>query len=386
MAAIPYMNLYVADYLSDTAHLTTLEHGAYMLLLFNYWQRGEALPGDDRKLARIAHLTDAEWHDIRPSLVDFFVEQDGRWRHARVERELASFRTKAEKASNAGRASAQRRSNGRSTDVEQTFNHTDTDTDKPKDNPEAAQHGSPRDAALRLDENSLEGKLRTAADWWHNAPKLSLVQPIQALIDRGADLDLDVIPTVRAYAEQAGSRTSWKYFVGPITDAWKARIAAGSAAPTPLPAAKVVELQSRVYVRYGTDQGDAWIAHYRKSLDKPAPRDMRGGWYFDSEWPPGHAQHNPKSTTVCPSPGDSAGEGRRLTEETDDVAGGGSAEVVAGVSHTMKSSEPPQPITETQAGFLVSPPAQEAGASAPAPASDLPDVPDFLKRRKGRAA
>ena len=38
MAALPYMQFYVADYLADTTHLTAEEHGAYMLLLFSYWQ------------------------------------------------------------------------------------------------------------------------------------------------------------------------------------------------------------------------------------------------------------------------------------------------------------------------------------------------------------
>lgn len=41
---------------------------------------------------------------------------------------------------------------------------------------------------------------------------------------------------------------------------------------------------TRVYVRYGTDQGDAWEASYRLNGRVP-PRDSAGGWWFDSEYP-----------------------------------------------------------------------------------------------------
>lgn len=155
MAALPYMPLYVADYLADAAHLTTQEHGAYLLLIMTYWQRGEPLPADEIKLARIARLTAEEWSLVRDNLAEFFDISGAEWRHSRIERELNLVRDKTEKARLAGRASAQRRLNNRSTDIEQllngrstgvqqkrngrstsvqrTFNHTDTDTDT--DNP-----------------------------------------------------------------------------------------------------------------------------------------------------------------------------------------------------------------------------------------------------------
>lgn len=129
MAALPYMPLYVADYLADAAHLSTTGHGAYLLLIMTYWQRGEPLPDDERKLARIARMTEAEWQDVRDDVSEFFNVREGEWFHSRIERELDKVRSKSSAASRAGKASAERRSNGRSTDVEQTLNHTDTDTD-----------------------------------------------------------------------------------------------------------------------------------------------------------------------------------------------------------------------------------------------------------------
>ncbi|GGH14596.1 hypothetical protein GCM10007036_14020 [Alsobacter metallidurans] len=126
MAALPYMPLYVADYLADAAHLTAAGHGAYLLLMMTYWQRGEPLPADDRKLARIARMTDAEWAEVRPDVAEFFREEDGRWFQPRIERELEKVRDKSEIARSAGQASAARRAskggNARSTDDQRTSN------------------------------------------------------------------------------------------------------------------------------------------------------------------------------------------------------------------------------------------------------------------------
>lgn len=145
MAALPYMQLYVADYLADTAHLTTMEHGAYLLLMFNYWQRGESFKAKDeqslnKRLATIARLSLAEWEEVRETLEDFFEVTDTEWFHQRIDRDLESVNAKSGKAKAAGKASAKRRSSERSTDaeqtlsvrsapVEQTLNHTDTDTE-----------------------------------------------------------------------------------------------------------------------------------------------------------------------------------------------------------------------------------------------------------------
>jgi uncharacterized protein YdaU (DUF1376 family) len=138
MAALPYMPLFVADYMADAAHLTTLQHGAYLLMLMNYWQRGKPLPNDDLQLSRIARLGKREWNANRDVLRAFFYEQDNMLVHSRVDSELAKVHAKSLKCKKAGQASVQRRLNGRSTDAEQTLNHTDTDTSTPLSNDNGA--------------------------------------------------------------------------------------------------------------------------------------------------------------------------------------------------------------------------------------------------------
>jgi hypothetical protein len=41
----------------------------------------------------------------------------------------------------------------------------------------------------------------------------------------------------------------------------------------------------QIYVKYGTEAGDAWEAYHRTVLHKPPPRDTKGGWYFPTEFP-----------------------------------------------------------------------------------------------------
>jgi len=125
MAALPYMPLYVADYLADTAHLTALEHGAYLMLIMNYWQRGKPLPSDDERLARIARVSVEEWGRIRPVISEFFAHADTVWMHDRIEAELAKVLDKSTKA----RASALRSHSVRSASAQRMPCYTDTDTE-----------------------------------------------------------------------------------------------------------------------------------------------------------------------------------------------------------------------------------------------------------------
>lgn len=125
MAALPYMPLFVADYLADTAHLSTTQHGAYLLLIMNYWQRGGPLPDDDARLAKIARVGPREWARMRDTLSEFFAVGDGAWSHSRLTRELARVEAKSLKSKAAAQASVQRRFGERSTSVEPTDTHTD---------------------------------------------------------------------------------------------------------------------------------------------------------------------------------------------------------------------------------------------------------------------
>lgn len=101
----PWMPLYVGDYLADTRHLSTEEHGIYFLLILHYWRTG-GLPVDDTRLARIAGVPQDTWNQCRSTISAFF---DASWKHKRIELELETTRRQSAAGKTGGIASGKAR-------------------------------------------------------------------------------------------------------------------------------------------------------------------------------------------------------------------------------------------------------------------------------------
>jgi uncharacterized protein YdaU (DUF1376 family) len=99
------MPVYIGDYLADTMHLSTEQHGGYLLLLFHLWRRG-ILPDDDVVLAQITGLSISAWSITRAVLGEFFEIRDGLWHHGRVERERSRIAAKQTSNSNKAKLAA----------------------------------------------------------------------------------------------------------------------------------------------------------------------------------------------------------------------------------------------------------------------------------------
>jgi len=79
MAEFPALPLWTDAYLADTSHLTTIEHGAYLLLLMAAWRSKDCrLPNDDKRLARYCRMTGPQWKRIKSTILEFFYV-DGEW-------------------------------------------------------------------------------------------------------------------------------------------------------------------------------------------------------------------------------------------------------------------------------------------------------------------
>ena len=106
---LPFMAMYIGDYLRDTSHLSMAEHGAYHLILYAYWQNGGPISSDPERLRRIARASRDEWPSVMATVAEFFIDDGATWTHKRVELELEKARGRVEKAAKGGRASAARR-------------------------------------------------------------------------------------------------------------------------------------------------------------------------------------------------------------------------------------------------------------------------------------
>lgn len=117
MAALPYMQFYVAEYLADTMHLSTEEHGAYLLLIFNYWQTGKPIPKN--RLSRIAKIPNDRWTTVEDSLKEFFNDTGTEWVHKRIEADLAVVAEAHKQKAAAGKASAESRKRAKQAEEKQ---------------------------------------------------------------------------------------------------------------------------------------------------------------------------------------------------------------------------------------------------------------------------
>ncbi|MDY0105298.1 MAG: YdaU family protein [Giesbergeria sp.] len=140
---------HIGDFNSATRHLTFVERALYRELLDLYYDTERPLNAEVSKLARRV-LANTE--ELREALVvvleEFFVLADDGWHNDRCDREIASFHSKQEQQSRAGRASAAKRTGGKPPDK----------GDAAPSNPEPEDGGGGADGGSTDVERALHGR------------------------------------------------------------------------------------------------------------------------------------------------------------------------------------------------------------------------------------
>jgi len=176
-----YYQFNIGDYVSHTRHLSPIEDIAYRRLLDAYYLSERPLNSGLTSVARQIGMREHE-EEVGLVLQEFFVLGEDGWTSNRADKEIAHYKSKIEQASKAGKASAERRSSARSTDVQPT-NNQEPITNNHKPIVEKKQRGSrlPTDFELPNDWivfcNQERPDLQpykvfdNFKDYWMSAPK-----------------------------------------------------------------------------------------------------------------------------------------------------------------------------------------------------------------------
>lgn len=229
------MNFYgfnIGDYASKTRHLSWDEDLAYRRLLDVYYGTEKPLPVEKAAIYRLVMAQNSKQKQaVDAVLSEFFALTDAGWRNARADEEIAAYQSKREKAAQSARKrwgdEAQSEGNAgamRSHSEGNAPTPNPTPTPTPNKEVELSTRARPPD---------LEARLREAAGWQSDpSPNLLVTGPIEGLLSNGADLELDVLPVIRAIAPKARGR-SWKFFTNAIARARDDRIAAATTVSKP---------------------------------------------------------------------------------------------------------------------------------------------------------
>jgi len=120
----------IGDYSSHASHLNVIEDCAYRRLLDRYYLSEEPIPLEVSVACRLIGMREYQT-EVEIVLKEFFVQTESGWQNKRAEHEIAHFKGKINQASRAGKASAERRNNARSTPVQRTSNQPITNNQEP---------------------------------------------------------------------------------------------------------------------------------------------------------------------------------------------------------------------------------------------------------------
>lgn len=246
------------DFYEGTRKLTLEQRGAYSDIIDLLYMHGGAIPDDAKWMSHALHVSTRKWASIRTALLAAgkIETADGSIVNKRVtfevEARAVQSRTNAESALNRERTKREKREklNENNETAPQKQHHLrkkkeevereeekqrqPTEVEAARDSAAAKTDDCSGDQAKgepqRIDYAALMVKLAAAAGpiMRLNCAGIHDTSPIVGCLRAGADLGLDVLPTIERLArtKPAGSVSSWAFFVDAIAKAKAARLSA----------------------------------------------------------------------------------------------------------------------------------------------------------------
>lgn len=213
-----------SDYEKKTSNLSLLEHGAYMLLLKEYWNNGGAIECERNANASIEHMrfyrscramTQEEQKAIDFVLSKFFVYSDGKYHQSRADEEIAKAREKRAKARDAAgkrwkKEQGKPEESNANAYADAMRTHMPELCTSPSPSPSLIDDDSVRDSFAKISievQKLMKGRILNT-------------QLVHAWIKAGADENL-IIETLKVCLNKKGGEppNSLKYFEGAIIEA-----------------------------------------------------------------------------------------------------------------------------------------------------------------------
>jgi uncharacterized protein YdaU (DUF1376 family) len=164
----PWYKRYAGNFVMGTMNLTLEERGAYSLCLDLIYDRGGAIPDDERWLAGICRISTRRWRVIRAKLIQLgkLVEVDGRLHNRRAQAEIDLAQEKADADAENGAAGGRKRAeNSSKTDRKLIENGSKTSRNFVENEPQSAKNNDLGQARLKPNQKEeLDIRYQSSSD------------------------------------------------------------------------------------------------------------------------------------------------------------------------------------------------------------------------------
>jgi uncharacterized protein YdaU (DUF1376 family) len=161
--------MYWDAYIADTTHLSTEEHGAYLLLLAAMWRRNGSVPDEDKDCARIVGLSTAKWRKTKARLLGLISIADGHITQKKLQKTWEKTQEKiAKNRANGAKGGLSKSSNNKDLVQANATNSLKRNPSIPEPEPEPIK----RDTNVSLDQKSSSPRSsQQFEEWWKLVPR-----------------------------------------------------------------------------------------------------------------------------------------------------------------------------------------------------------------------
>lgn len=268
-----WMPLWVGSYLKNTQRLTTEQHGAYLLLIMEYWISQGPIKYDLEEIAAITRLSQSQLQPVLQKLLPFFDVVDGHLVHERIETEISKARLNIEKnrqkTEKARQAKLRNKKGTSSVARSVTESVTGCVTGSSLPLPEEYKYSSSVSEEAKSAIVKIFGSKFQGVPDWHT---------IEGWLNSGFDLDLDVLPVFRGKAARMRKPVhSFAAFTKDVIGHREARTEAQEKKATPIATSGDHALDEKLDALASILSKDTYVSWFEKG-DKPIITVAGGGY------------------------------------------------------------------------------------------------------------